>query len=432
MHQPDTAAPPQSWTARTPFFYGWTILGVASLGMFISGPGQTYAVSIFVDPIIEETGWSRTSVAGLYALGSGTAAFTMPFVGRLLDKYGARILLTVVGTLFGFAALWMSTVSIPLQLYIGFALIRTLGQGSLTMVPTTLVAIWFMRMRGRATAVTFLGSAVSQAAFPPLIDLLISQFGWRGAWVALAFIIWGAILLPVILLVRRSPESVGLLPDGDKPTVEEDDADQPAITRETNWTLAEALRTRALWLLLFAGSSQSLIGTALVFHQVSLFEGKGLEASVAATVFTVMAPAAVGASLIAGYLADKVPNRYVLAAGQVLLAVAMALTFTISAAWHAYGYGMVIGFGSGLIMTTNAVIWPNYFGRRYIGSIRGIATTSMVAFAAIGPLPFAVIFDLTGSYTPAILIFLALPASCAVAAMFAPPPNKREPQPIAI
>ena len=426
MHQPDVAAPPRSWTARTPFYYGWAILGVASLGMFIAGPGQTYAVSIFVDPIIAETGWSRTAVAGLFAAGSLTAAFVMPFVGFLLDKYGARLLLAAVGTLFGFAALWMSTVAFPLQLYVGFALIRTLGQGSLTMVPTTLVAIWFIRLRGRATSVTILGSSIGQATFPLLIHLLIGEFGWRGAWVILAFIIWGALLIPSILLVRRSPESVGLLPDGDRPAMSEGPSDKPAVALETNWTLAEALRTRSMWLLLIAGSLPSLIGTALIFHQVSLFEGKGLNAGVAATVFTVMAPSAVVGSLISGYLADRLPNRYVIASGQVLLALAMALIFAISAPWHAYGYGAVIGFGSGLIMTTYAVIWPNYFGRRYIGSIRGIATTSMVALAAIGPLPFAIVFDFTGSYTTAILIFLALPAICVVAALLAPPPCRLE------
>ena len=118
----------QSWTARVPFFYGWVILGVTGIGMFTSGPGQTYAVSLFVDPMIEDLGWSRTTVSGLYTAGSLTAAALMFLVGRLLDQYGARVVLPVVVILFGFALLFMSVASHTLHLYAGFASIRILGQ----------------------------------------------------------------------------------------------------------------------------------------------------------------------------------------------------------------------------------------------------------------------------------------------------------------
>ena len=124
-------------TGRTPFYYGWVILGVAALGVFASGPGQTYNFSVFLDPVIEETGWTRTQITGLYAAGSLTAAVLIIGVGRLLDRYGARVVLSAVVVLFGLAALWMSRVDSPLDLYLGFAFIRTLGQGAMTMVPTT-------------------------------------------------------------------------------------------------------------------------------------------------------------------------------------------------------------------------------------------------------------------------------------------------------
>ena len=159
----------QSWVSRLPFFYGWVILVVAGSAGFMSGPGQTYGVSVFINPIIDDMGWSRTTVAGLYTAGSLTAATTMVFVGRLLDRYGARVMLMVIGTLFGFALLGMSAVSEPIHLYAGFAAIRTLGQGSMTLVSTTLVAIWFVRLRGRVMALYSLGMAASQAGFPPLI-----------------------------------------------------------------------------------------------------------------------------------------------------------------------------------------------------------------------------------------------------------------------
>lgn len=409
---------------RLPFYYGWIILPVASLSMFISGPGQTYSFSIFVDPIMEDTGWSRSTVSGLYTLGSLTASTAMIFVGKLLDRFGARIMLVLVGLLFGFAALWMSTVSSPIELYLGFMAMRLLGQGSLTLIPTTLIALWFIRQRGRVMAITSLGSVISHALFPPMIFLLITNFGWRSAWVVIAFMIWIVLLLPAFALVRRTPESVGLLPDGDSESFEVSANDPNSSVSEVNFSLSEAVRTRSFWLLLFAGTSQSLISTALAFHHVSLITSKGLDASLAATIFTVMAPTALAGNFMAGYLLDKVPNRFVLASAQGIFILAMVWVLFITNAWQAIVYGSLIGLSGGFSMTTTSVIWPNYYGRSHLGSIRGLVTTIMVASAALGPWPFGVLFDLTNSYTTPILVFLGLPVACAVAAIAAVPPRR--------
>ena len=397
---------------------------MASAVAFSSGPGQTYAVSVFLDPIIDDFGWSRTLVSGLYSAGSLTAAFTMVLVGRMLDRFGARVMLVGLGILFGFVALSMSQIDHPVHLYVGFAAIRILGQGSLTLVPTTLVAIWFVRKRGRATALMSLGMALSQAAFPLIIHLLITNVGWRGAWIGLAFIIWGVVVLPSLLLVRRSPESVGLLPDGDSRPAPIAEAMPSTVAQEQAFSLGEAMRTRAFWLLLFAGAGQSLIGTAMVFHQISLLGSRGLDASVAASVFAVLAPSSLVGAFTAGFLADLFPNRLILAVCQLLLVLAMVWVFAIAQPWQAFVYGAGLGLSGGASLTTMTVIWANYYGRSHLGSIRGVAQTSMVGFAALGPLPFGFIFDLTGTYTTAILVFLSLPIACSVAALFAVPPRK--------
>ena len=184
-------------------------------------------------------------------------------MGRLLDRYGGRTVLTAVAILFGLAALWMSRVSEPIHLFVGFMAIRALGQGSLTMVSTTLVSIWFVRKRGRAIALTSLASPLSQAAFPPLVFLLIANLGWRNAWVVLAFVIWGALLAPFALLLRRSPEAVGLRPDGD-PAPVRDSAGRTQtsiIQQEDEWTLSEAMRTLTFWMLRFSGLAVALVAT---------------------------------------------------------------------------------------------------------------------------------------------------------------------------
>jgi MFS family permease len=333
-------------------------------------------------------------------------------------------MLTVVGIFFGWIAIFMSQVTNPFGLYIGFAGLRTFGQGSLTLIPSALVSLWFIRRRGKATAIASLGSSASFATFPPLAHQLISKLGWRNAWIALGVLIWGILLPPVIAIIRRTPESVGLLPDGDKLNPSPDLEGPPLLkTRELNLTTGEAIRTKTFWLLIFAGSSQALISTALVFHQVSIFGTKGIDPGVAAIALTVMAVSSLIGTFFAGILSDKYPNRYILAGAQVVMIAAMLSTFTITLPWHGLLYNGILGISGGLFMTTTSVIWANYFGRKNLGSIRGLATTSMVGFAALGPMPFGFFFDRTGSYSTVIVLFLFLPVACGIAAFLARPPK---------
>ena len=410
----------RSWPARLPFFYGWVILPTAALTLFVSGPGQTFAISLFVDPLIDEFDWSRTTVSGLYMAGSLTAAGAMFGVGWLLDRFGARVMLTGVGLLMGLAALWMSAVSNQFELYLGFAALRLLGQGSLTLIPTALVAVWFVRRRGKATALAGLGMMVGQVTFPPLIHLLISNYDWRGAWVGLSIVIWVTLLPVAVLLVRRSPESIGLRPDGDPPPEGADVAS--GEDGASDWSLRCAMRERTFWLLLAASSSQSVISTALIFHQVDVLGTRGVGAGASAAVLSVMGPASFAGVMVAGFLADRYPNRYLLAFSQLLLMSAMVLVMFLNEPWHALVYGAIVGLAIGFTVTLSAVIWPNYYGRRYLGSIRGIATTVMVASAAFGPLSLSLGFDLTGSYTTVLGVALVLPAACGVMAYAAAPP----------
>ena len=376
-----------------------------------------------------DTGWSRTLISSIYTAGSLTASVTMIVVGRLLDKYGARVMLSSVALLFGFALLFMGTVDKPLELYLGFTLLRTLGQGSLILIPTTLISLWFVRLRGKATALSTLGLSLSQAILPILTLTLVMNFGWRSAWSLLGLMIWVALILPSILIVRRSPESIGSVPDG-IPSIKANQItdSQSNSSDESDWTVKEALGTRTFWLLLFAGSSQSLISRALIFHQISIFSTKGLDANLAAFTITLMAIFSLLGNLFSGYLTDKFPNRYIIVVSNSIIIIAMILVLYISNPVHALIYGGLMGFGSGIHMNVTTVIWPNYFGRTHLGSIRGIATTSGVASAALGPMPFGILFDITGSYSLSIVLFFILPTTCAIAAILATPPKKHTPQ----
>ncbi len=409
---------------RAPFYYGWIILIAGGLAIFTSAPGQTYVVSVFIDPMIEDLGWSRNLYSSLYTGGSLAAALAVPFIGRLLDRFGGRIMLTAIAMAFGVATVLIGSVASPIHLFLGFVAIRALGQGSLQLISTTLVAMWFIRRRGRAMALMALAAPMSQAAFPVLVFSLISTWGWRNAWMILGAIIW-IILIPVgIILVRRSPESVGLQPDGIVRPMSSPSATASISSDDNDWTLGEAVRTRAFWMLLFVGIPLSMIGTGLTFHHVDLFVTKGYDVGLAAGVLSFMAPMALLGTIVAGFLNDKLPNRYIMTGGHLLLAITMVWAMPMSLVWQAFVYGGSMGFAQGVTMTTTNVIWPNYFGRTHIGSIRGVVSTAMVASSAMGPLPVSYLFALTNDYNTPILAFLGLPIATAVVSLLAVPPRK--------
>lgn len=390
----------------------------------MSGPGQTFVVAIFVDPIIEDTGWSRTTVSAVYSAGSICAFVGAVIAGRAFDKFGARIVLIAVAALFGLATVLMGQVTHPAHLFLGFWGIRSLGQTALSMVSTSTVNVWFVRLRGRATAITSLAAPVSEIALPPLIYLLIISNGWRSTWMILGMAIWIVLLPPAILLVRRTPESVGLKPDMGRKDLLQLKESQTGV-QEDNWTPKQAMKTKAFWLLIFAGTAGSLIGTAMTFHHMSLMNSRGIANTEATLILSLAAAVGVFSTILTGYLLDKMPNRFILAAGQIMLMASMAWTFLIQDLWHAAIYGIFTGMTQGLIYTTMIVIFPNYFGRKHLGTIMGVATVGMVVSSGLGPLPFGALYEISNNYDLAIISFLPLPALCALAAVFAPPPKHK-------
>lgn len=402
----------------TPFFYGWVIVGCATTATFMSGPGQTYGMALLVASMREDLGWSAGLTSALYTAGSLVAAPALLVIGRATDRLGARWTLAAVSLLLAGAAAGMSRATEPWQVFVWFAALRAFGQGGLPLVAAVLVSTWFVRRRGPALAAQRLGMAASQGVFPLLTYGLSAALGWRSAWVWLAGLVVASVAVPAAWLVRRSPEAVGLAPDG-APQVAADAS--PA--GEPLWSLGTALRTGTFWLLLLAGVAQPLVNTALVFHHVPLLAARGVGTEAAAASLGLMGPAMIAATVGCGALAGRVPVRALLAGGQILLAAALALGTVLANELGAYTYGALIGAASGMLTTSYSLAWPVYFGRTNLGAIQGAATVGMVAAAALGPLPFGLLADATGGYTLALLLALPLPIVCGVAALAAAPPH---------
>lgn len=412
---------------QTPFYYGWVIVFISGLGMFFSGPGQTYSVSVFIDSYIKDFGWSRSQVSGIYSAATLAAGLCMFFVGRFIDFHGQRKMAVLVGLGLALACFWNSIVTNIAMLFIGFFLLRLLGQGSMTLIPNTLVPQWFIVKRGKALSLMAIGGFASSAAFPPLNAWLVTEWGWSFSWR-----LWGILLLVIFVplaffLIRNKPEDVGLLPDGDQthPTDTQFPGFQPKAL-EINWTLEEAKKTSAFWLLLVCVSIPALVNTGLTFHLISIFKETGLTAGTAAIVLSLMAIVGFPISLAAGFILDRVKVNYILAgifAGEIIFVVFLLF---INSTFMAIIFGILWGVSNGFERIALNYVWPSYFGRMALGSIKGSAMTVMVLGSALGPLPFGFAFDLFGGYQEILLATLLFPALGILCSLLAKKPVKIE------
>ena len=400
------------------FFYGWTILAVASLTMFASGPGQSHTFSVFLLPISEDLGISRTSVSSAYAFATLVAAFGLPHVGRLVDRHGVRRVLTGVGAALGAAAVAFGAVSGFVLLTAGFAALRFFGQGSLMLCAGNLASQWFDRKRGLALSLTMLGFSVSVAVHPPLAQWLTDALGWRTAWVVMGVATWVLLLPPVLMLVFDRPEVLGLRPDGAAR-----DATAPGSATKhdgavVGLSLPEARRTGAFWIILASNCSFSALVTAMFFHQVSVFEAQGLDATTAASMFSISAVVMVVTTPLVGMLLDRFPTKPLYAAALVSVSVALVAMSLVSDLPSAVVFGGLFGACNGAMHAHFTFVWPKFFGRRHLGSIQGVNQMAAVIGASVGPIPLGLGYDYLGGYGGTLVALAAIPAMCAVAVAF--------------
>lgn len=408
---------------QSKFYYGWYIVGIAAIGIFFSGPGQTYSVSVFIDAYIREFGWGRSEVSSIYSAATLVAGLCMFFVGRLIDRFGQRRMMVSVSLLLGLACLWNSLVSNLLMLFVGFFLLRILGQGSMTLMPNTLVPQWFISKRGKALSYMAIGGFASSALFPVVNAWMLTEVGWRFSW-----LIWGSVLIILIAplmyyFVRNRPEDVGLLPD-EKTKVSLSTNDELELVQEDNWSLQEAMKTRSFWLILFCVSIPAIINTGITFHLISIFKWNQLSGGMAAGVLSLMAIIGFPITLVAGRILDRVKVNHVLAGIFIGEIIFMLFLLGTHSTFTAIIFGVLWGISGGFERIALNYVWASYYGRASLGSIKGVATTVMVIGSAFGPLPFGYAFDYFNGYSEILIFSTILPLLGFICAAIAKKPNK--------
>ena len=399
----------------SPFFYGWWILGAAGTANFARNAAASLTISVFIYPLSEELGWSRTLIAGAAAAGGLAATFTSPIIGRMIDRYGARTVLTasiVVLCISTFALAWSDVsltvmgATIPWVFYIAYGTGRVIFASPVQIGTSVVVSRWFIRMRGRTNGILGLSHSAGMVLFPLIASIVIAQSGWRDAWFVLSVVVFVVALLPVALLISEQPEDLGLRPDGDD--VEEDtdgdgvsDGSKAVSSEEPNWTSRDAMRTPALWLLALATGMMFFMHAGSNTHAAAFFQDQGLGALTAGVSISLNAIFLGISSLVWGRIVERVPARFVMAAVALNLAIGAFLFTLTDTTVEALAFSAFFGFGLGGMLVVPPVAYADYFGRPALGTIRGITEPLTTLGQAVGVMIPGLIFDFVGaSYLP--------------------------------
>ena len=412
---------------RLPFFYGWIIVAVTFVTMAIGVNART-AFSLFFPPIIDEFGWERGITAGAFSFGFVASALVSPLIGRVMDRLGPRTVMELgVASMAGGLLLAPLTTQ-PWHLYLTIGVL--VGAGSICLGysgQSLFLPNWFNRRRGLAIGLAFAGVGVGSVTLLPWVQLMIDQTGWRTACRAMGLLVL-AVLAPINLFLRKRPEDLGLLPDGDvaasvasaKPISNVVDPVWAGI----DWTLQRAVRTARFWWLAIGYASGLYVWYAVQVHQTKYLRDVGFSPSVAVWALGAVSLLGIPGQILLGHVSDRVGREWIWSAS----CAGFAICFSALIALSSYPslvlvYVMVLSQGAlgyGLTSIMGAVVVEIFQGKHY-GSIFGTIMVAALAGGAAGPLVTGVLHDLSGSYTLAFAIGIGVSGISALAIWRASP-----------
>ena len=409
--------------SKPPFFYGWYIVAAAGTSMFVRNSVGSLTLAVFVYPISLDLGWSRTLIGGAASLGGILSIAASPPVGWAVDKYGARLVLTLGVIFLGLSTISLTWATVPAAFYITYAIGRVIFTGPIPIAASVVVARWFVRKRGRATGMLSFCHTGGMILFPAVAALVIHLHNWQGAWFVLGILVIVIALAPVALLIIQLPEDVGLYPDGANPPRDTTTSSTDTSFNDPIWSLKEAISTPSLWILALATGSVYFIQSGTNLHQGAYFIDQGLSKGISnlAIIFSALG-AAIG-SLAWGWASEKLPIRYVFGGVGLLMGVSIALFTFVDTGIEAFIYASLFGAAVGGIIVVPPMAYADYFGRQSLGAIRGITEPFLALGQAIGSVLSGVIFDITGTYKGAFVTYAILGIAVTFLLLFAKPPK---------
>jgi len=412
-------------------FYGWTALSGAMLVFFCGCGNLFYSFGVFVPPMTEEFGWSRSALAMGYTLFLLIMGLLGPLVGTTVSKFGARKNV-IIGNLV--AALGLAGMSLTQDIwhvYLFFGVLIGIGNAFGTFIPTISIANnWFIRRKVLAISLVLASGGVGGFAFPPLIAWLIANLGWQLAWVCLAGI--HLVLATGIagIIIRNKPEDLGQVPDGKITEVDQEAgpgrvASGRVYQTPVDWGTKAALRTHALWLIMFFDAATWFSLNILTVHQVAYLEGLGFSPMLAATTLGLVVGMSIFGRLGFGVLGTRFEIRHLAAICLAGFGISMVILINIKALPFSiiYLYTILVGVSYGGLAICLPTLLGAYYGRAHYAQILGWSSPIGMLVGAAGPLLAGFIYDQTGNYMPAFMAAAVLLGLGLVAALLARPPR---------
>ena len=393
-------------------YYGWVIVWITVLSAIASAIIINPTIGVFVKPMVEEFGWNRSIIAGAVAIGTLMGGIVALGVGPIIDRFGARWVLFIGFLIMGGLFIAWSGVTTLWQFYGVIIISRMLLQGIINLTNQTVLAKWFVRLRGRALAYGNLGQRFGQGAVPLLTQMIINAAGWRWAASSLGILAWSLTLIPVLLWMKRQPEDMGLRPDGDAPERQEVAGARtrrgPAPGLEVHFTLREALRTRTLYVLLAVLCLTSFVNTGVNFNLIPYMSDQGLSENQAVALLMLWSLVGIPAALSAGLLIERIPTQAVLAGFQLGMIAGTLLLIALDSVWIGVLFALVHGIAFAGSLLAQQIILADYYGSRHLGALRGAVLPWQMASNAVGPLAATLVFDTQGSYLAILWLYVVI------------------------
>ncbi len=421
-----------------PFYYGWVIAGNGvALSLSTRTVMAVATLSVFVVPMTQSMGWSVGMFSGAVSLGGLVAVFISPIVGRWLDKYGAGAILGAGSLATGALAIGLAFVTHPLAFYFLYVPGRMIFSGPMEIGLPTAISNWFVRRRPLGLAVDAVAKGAGLAIVPWAMQLIITGYDWRTAWVTLGILTLALGVVPSLLLVARRPEDLGLEPDpaparedtANRDSEPDKGSGNSAAFAETNFTVGQALRTRAFWILAIFSGAGMMVQAGISLHQVSHYISQGVDPRFAAMSASTFALAQMPASLFWAALARRMPIRFLMMAAAFVVALAAAGTVVSYRVLPELVSAAGVGFGVGGLHLLIRLVWADYYGRQNLGTIRGLTMSVQVGGQALGPVIAGFMFDYFDSYRIPFAFFAVAVFLAGILALAAKPPQAPEPEP---
>ena len=411
-------------------FYGWWLLGIGAIIVTV-GSLQTGVTSVFFLPIQRDLGLTSAALSLVFTVSRFEGGLEGPVVGWLIDKRGPKLPIIIGAALGGVGLLVLSQANSYLYFFVVYITMVSLGfQMGFLQCMHAVANLWFIRYRTRAMSVYSSSFRVGWAIFTPIVAVMVLNYGWRNSAVVIGVFVL-ATALPLSLLIRRSPESMGLMPDGDRPTEtpeiqknKDEPAPRPAATNApVDMDFKASLKTTSFWIIAFSTTVRLSTQTALGVHAIPMFVWKGMGEQAGANLVGLTAGIAVPMILVLGWLGDKMSKKTILFIAQVALALGFIVLNISENAITLYLFVVLFAFG-GNVSPVNYSILGEFYGRKVFARLRG-ALNSIGVIGGLTPLYAGLVYDATQSYSIVLITFSGLAAAAALLLLLVRNPQRK-------